>query len=90
MAEERRRIEFHGRVQGVGFRYQALKYASAYGLKGWVRNEYDGSVTVEVQGYSEMINMMLKQLTSDRYIQIDWVDSKNIPLEEGCGFHVRY
>lgn len=90
MAEERRRIEFHGRVQGVGFRYQAQRYASAYGLKGWVRNEYDGSVTVEVQGIPEMINMMLKQLTSDRYIQIDWVDSKSVPLEEGSGFHVRY
>ena len=51
--EERRRIEFHGRVQGVGFRYQAQKYASAYGLKGWVRNEYDGSVTMEVQGFPE-------------------------------------
>ncbi len=50
MAEERRRIEFHGQVQGVGFRYQARRYASAYGLKGWVRNEYDGSVTMEVQG----------------------------------------
>jgi len=90
MAEERRRIEFHGRVQGVGFRYQAQRYASAYGLKGWVRNEYGGSVTVEVQGTPEMINMMLKQLTSDRYIQIDWVDSKSVPLEEGSGFHVRY
>ena len=90
MAEERRRIEFHGRVQGVGFRYQARKYASAYGLKGWVRNEYDGSVTVEVQGNPGMINMMLKHLTSDRYIQIDWVDSKNIPLTEEQGFHVKY
>ena len=88
--EERRRIEFHGRVQGVGFRYQAQKYASAYGLKGWVRNEYDGSVTMEVQGFPEMINMMLKHLTSDRYIEIEWVDSKNIPPEDGCGFHVRY
>lgn len=90
MAEERRRIEFHGRVQGVGFRYQAQRYASAYGLKGWVRNEYDGTVTMEVQGIPERINMMLKQLTSDRYIQIDWVDSKNIPLEKGQGFHVQY
>ena len=37
-----------------------------------------------------MINMMLKHLTSDRYIVIEWVDSKNIPPEEGRGFHVRY
>lgn len=90
MAEERRRIEFHGRVQGVGFRYQAQKYASAYGLKGWVRNEYDGSVTMEVQGPSEIINMVLKHIRSDRYIQLDWIDSKQIPLEDKPGFHVRY
>ena len=90
MTEERRRIEFHGHVQGVGFRHQTQKYASAYGLKGWVRNEYDGSVTVEVQGTSAMIDMMLKHLASDRYIQIDWMDSKKIPLADGTGFHVRY
>ena len=90
MIEERRRIEFHGRVQGVGFRSQARKYASAYGLKGWVRNEYDGSVTMEIQGNTDMINRVLKHLTSDRYIEIDWVDSKSIPLEEKDGFHVRY
>lgn len=90
MPEERRRIEFHGRVQGVGFRYQAQRYASALGLRGWVRNEYDGSVLMEVQGTSVMINQMLKNLNSDRYIDIDWMDSKNIPLENERGFSVRY
>lgn len=90
MPEERRRIEFHGRVQGVGFRYQAQRYASAFGLKGWVRNEYDGSVLMEVQGSTAMINQMLKSLNSDRYIDIDWMDSKNIPLDNERGFSVRY
>ena len=90
MPEERRRIEFHGRVQGVGCRYQAQLYASAFGLKGWVRNEYDGSVLMEVQGSTAMINQMLKSLNSDRYIDIDWMDSKNIPLDNERGFSVRY
>ena len=58
MPEERRRIEFHGRVQGVGFRYQAQRYASAFGLKGWVRNEYDGSVLMEVLGSTAKNNQM--------------------------------
>lgn len=90
MAEERRRIEFHGRVQGVGFRYQAQRYASALGLTGWVRNEYDGTVCMEVQGSPAMIDQLLKYLASDRYITIDWVDSSKVPLAEGKGFHVRY
>lgn len=90
MTEERRRIEFHGRVQGVGFRYQAQRYAAAFGLKGWVRNEYDGSVCMEIQGTAATIDRFLNYLNSDRYITIDWMDSKKIPLEEEKGFRVQY
>ena len=90
MAIERRRIEFHGRVQGVGFRYQAQRYASGLGLSGWVRNEYDGSVCMEVQGDTRTIDQLLRHLTSDRYIEIDWMDTKQVPLAETKGFHVRY
>ena len=90
MAEERRRIEFHGHVQGVGFRYQAQRYASAFGLKGWVRNEYDGSVCMEVQGIPAQIDRFLNYLNSDRYISIDWMDSQKIPLEDENGFRVQY
>ena len=90
MALERRRIEFHGRVQGVGFRYQAQRYASGLGLSGWVRNEYDGSVCMEVQGDSRTIDQLLRHLPSDRYIEIDWMDSKQVPTVETSGFHVRY
>lgn len=88
--QERRRIEFHGSVQGVGFRYQARHYAAAYGLTGWVRNEYDGTVSMEVQGEPAQIDRMLRSLNSDHYISIDWMESQNIPLMEENGFSVRY
>ena len=45
---ERRRINFSGRVQGVGFRYQAQYAAINAGVTGWVQNEYDGTVTIGV------------------------------------------
>ena len=46
----RRHIIFEGRVQGVGFRYRALYAAKQFGVTGWVRNLYDGTVEMEVQG----------------------------------------
>ena len=44
------KIRIFGRVQGVGFRYSAQREAEKYHLKGWVKNEADGSVTVEATG----------------------------------------
>ncbi|SHI49276.1 acylphosphatase [Pseudobutyrivibrio xylanivorans] len=56
---------FSGRVQGVGFRYKANYIADQYRLTGFVRNEFDGAVTVEVQGTEEEIYRFLKSLASD-------------------------
>ena len=58
MAEIRKRIVFHGRVQGVGFRFTAKHLANSLGLTGWVQNEYDGTVLMEVQGREPMINSL--------------------------------
>ena len=50
MSEVRKHMIFHGRVQGVGFRYTAKYLARSMNLTGWVKNEYDGTVVMEVQG----------------------------------------
>lgn len=61
MAEVRKHIVFHGRVQGVGFRYTAKYLANSLNLVGWVQNEWDGTVTMEVQGREWLINELLKR-----------------------------
>ena len=37
MADERRTVQFTGRVQGVGFRWTACRAAAGYALAGYVR-----------------------------------------------------
>lgn len=90
MTEIRKKIIFQGRVQGVGFRYKAKYLSQALNLTGWVKNEIDGTVTLEVQGRPQMIDKLLGALNNDTFIRIDWLDAENIPLDEAeRGFKVR-
>lgn len=81
MSEVRRRINFQGLVQGVGFRYKAKYLAKSMGLTGWVRNEMDGTVTLEIQGRPQLIDKMLYGLNHDSFIEISWMDTEERPLE---------
>lgn len=74
MADVRKRIIFRGRVQGVGFRYTAKYLAQSLGLTGWVRNEYDGTVLLEIQGSEYMINKLLMGLNHNQFITYHRVD----------------
>jgi acylphosphatase len=46
----------HGRVQGVGFRYQTRSQAHRLGLGGYVKNRFDGTVEVEAEGPRDRID----------------------------------
>ena len=81
MSEVRKHIVFYGRVQGVGFRYTAKYLARSLELTGWVKNDWDGTVTMEVQGREQLINKLLTGLNHSRFISIEWMDTKEIPLE---------
>ncbi len=79
-----------GRVQGVGFRYRANYTATALGLTGWVKNEWDGTVHMEVQGTLDCINKMLEQISKGTYVYIDGITRKNLSIdEEERSFRIR-
>ena len=56
------RLSFIGRVQGVGFRATARSVAAGFRVTGWVRNEPDGSVLLEIQGEPAEIEACLARL----------------------------
>ena len=88
---QRRQNRFLFCVQGVGFRYLANDAAAGQCFTGWVRNEYDGSVMMEVQGNESLIDRMLQILNRDMYIDIQSMETKNISVdEEEKSFRVLY
>lgn len=49
-------IHVIGKVQGVFFRASTKEKADALGIKGFVRNEWDGSVYIEAEGEEDLLN----------------------------------
>jgi acylphosphatase len=81
----RKRFVFNGRVQGVGFRYLTRRAADLIGVTGWVRNERDGSVTLEIQGTEEQVDGVMLALKHmiikrGRYVRIESIDEEEVPL----------
>ncbi len=64
------RVWYSGQVQGVGFRYTALRLAQAHAVKGLVRNLADGRVEMLVEGEPAEVERFLESVRGkmDGYI----------------------
>jgi acylphosphatase len=51
-----------GLVQGVGFRFFVHRHASRLGVRGFVRNLYNGDVEIEVEGDRSLIEELIKEV----------------------------
>jgi acylphosphatase len=61
-AAGRLEARIRGRVQGVGFRWFVLEWASTLGIVGWVANEPDGSVRCVAEGARPALDRLLERL----------------------------
>lgn len=50
MTQKHYNIKVSGKVQNVGFRYATMKAALENNIRGFVRNQRDGSVYIEAEG----------------------------------------
>ncbi len=83
MELSRKKIIFYGSVQGVGFRYRARQEAQMLGCTGWVRNEWDGSVLMEIQGSEADIDQVIQAIERGHYVRIENMDVKDLETVEG-------
>ena len=83
----RKALRFFGSVQGVGFRYRAVHAARRVGATGWVRNEWDGSVSMEIQGSEAQIDRVLEMIGRGTFVRVEWMEARSLPvLSEERGF----
>ncbi len=86
----RRALRVTGNVQGVGFRFRAVHAANAVGATGWVRNDRDGGVSMEIQGTETQIDRVILAVERGTYVQIENLWAKTIPAIDGeYGFYVK-
>ncbi len=89
-ARVRKHYRFWGKVQFVGFRYRSKYLADELGLTGWVQNEEDGSVEMEIQGEADKLADFLRQLYGLPGIRIEDREDKTVPWVSGeKAFRVR-
>ena len=68
-----------GRVQGVGFRYSAIREGRALGIRGTVANRPDGSVEVVAEGDAARLTALLAWLEKGprgarvTEVKVEWI-----------------
>ena len=86
----RQRVIFHGRVQGVGFRYTTVAIARRYPVLGFVRNLPDGSVELIAEADRLVLTQFLSDVASEFAGHIWKQDVSEVPRDEPFGaFEIR-
>jgi acylphosphatase len=80
---ERLHAIVHGDVQGVGYRYFVQRKAQQLGLRGWVRNNDDGTVELVAEGTRRQLEDLKRAVEEGpRLARVDRVETK---WSEGTG-----
>lgn len=72
-----------GLVQGVGFRYFIYRKATELGLKGYVKNLFDGNVEIVVEGDKGKILVLIDyakigpRAAHVKDVRVQWEEEKN-------------
>jgi acylphosphatase len=79
-----------GRVQGVGYRYFALRAAEALGVTGFVRNLADGRVEAVAEGPEEVLAEFESKLRQGpAFASVQSVERSPVESRGDRGFQVR-
>jgi acylphosphatase len=74
-----------GKVQGVGFRLSAAEKARKLDLVGFVRNEADGTVRLDLEGKDNQVEEFIKEVKKgpNAQVKVKNVDVKYLEKPQG-------
>ena len=78
----RQRVIYHGRVQGVGFRYTTASIARRHAVAGFVRNQPDGTVELVAEGAPAAVDEFLSDVSAAMQGHIESVETSDAPAGE--------
>jgi acylphosphatase len=85
-----RRVIYHGRVQGVGFRFTAHRIAQQHPVRGFVRNLRDGTVELVAAGSESAVRRFLGEMLDAMRANITAADESDWPTPlDSTGFEIR-
>ena len=84
-------IRVYGRVQGVFFRASTKEKAETLGIKGWVRNESNGTVLIHATGDKQSMDKFIKWCHQGPLMShVEKVEMENLENGSFPDFQVTY
>ena len=84
-----KRVQYSGRVQGVGFRYTARRIAGGFAVAGFVRNLASGDVELVAEGEADEVQRFLDAIASRMAGYIREQQVSDAPASSVSGFDIR-
>jgi acylphosphatase len=85
-----KRVQYSGRVQGVGFRYTAQNVAEGFAVAGYVRNLPDGDVELVAEGEPAEVDTFLAAIAARLGHHLSGSRIEEIEPGGHKGFRIRY
>ncbi len=80
---KRLHLLIRGKVQDVSYRYFTKKKAEEFNIKGWVRNNPDGSVEVMADGEEDTLKKFLEECRKGpssadvESVDVEWLEPEH-------------
>ena len=84
-----KKVRISGKVQGVYYRASARQKAAMLGVNGFIKNEEDGTVSMEIEGEPEAVNEMIEWCRhGPAMARVEQLKSETCKASGNSGFHI--